>query len=141
MKPASLFWIPAGGRTTSEISLLSCLYFSSMPPPILWHNSANICKATATQWKISLTDAALSTDFEIEDSFGQVSKQFEEHYGFKISPTTVVRVTKESALGCQAYVEERLQPEINVCEQAKKPSGLTEPMLIQSMVAKSEPAP
>lgn len=71
------------------------------------------------------------TDFGIEHSFDQASKRFEEHYGFNISPTTVDRVTKESALGCQAYLEERLQAEKNGCEQAEKPSGLSEPMLIE----------
>ena len=64
------------------------------------------------------------TDFGIEHSFDQASKRFEEHYGFKISSTTVDRVTKESALGCQKYLEERLQSEKNGCEQAPKPNGL-----------------
>ncbi len=49
------------------------------------------------------------TDFGIEDSFVQASKRFEEHYGFKISATTVDRVTKESALQAKAYVEEKLR--------------------------------
>lgn len=71
------------------------------------------------------------TDFGIEHSFGQASQRFEEHYGFKISSTTVDRVTKESALGCQAYVEERLQSEKSSCEQAPRPNGLSEPMLIE----------
>lgn len=71
------------------------------------------------------------TDFGIEHSFGRASKRFEEHYGFKVSPTTVDRATKESALGCQAYVEERLQSGKNGCEQAPKPNGLSEPMLIE----------
>jgi hypothetical protein len=71
------------------------------------------------------------TDFGIEDSFGQASKRFEEHYGFKISPTTVDRVTKESARGCQAYVEERLQSGKDDCEQAPKPNELSEPMLVE----------
>ena len=71
------------------------------------------------------------TDFGIEDSFGQASKRFEEHYGFKISSTTVDRVTKESALGCQSFVEERLQSEKDGCRQAPRPNGLSEPMLIE----------
>jgi hypothetical protein len=71
------------------------------------------------------------TDFGIEHSFCQASKRFEEHYGFKISPTTVDRVTKESALGCQAYLEERLKSEKIGCEQASRPNDLREPMLIE----------
>ena len=42
------------------------------------------------------------TDFGIEDSFAQASKRFEEHYGFKLSATTVDRVTKASALHAEA---------------------------------------
>jgi hypothetical protein len=71
------------------------------------------------------------TDFGIEDSFCHASKRFEEHYGFKISPTTVDRVTKESALGCQAYVEQRLRSKKDECEQAPKPNELSEPMLVE----------
>ena len=71
------------------------------------------------------------TDFGIEHSFGQASKRFEEHYGFKINSTTADRVTKESALTCQAYLEERLESEKNGCEQGSKPNGLNEPMLIE----------
>jgi hypothetical protein len=71
------------------------------------------------------------TDFGIEHSFCQASKRFEEHYGFKISPTTVDRATKESALACQAYLEERLQSERNDWEQAQRPNRLSEPMLIE----------
>lgn len=41
------------------------------------------------------------TDFGIEDSFGQASKRFEEHYGFRLSESTVDRVTKTSGLQAQ----------------------------------------
>jgi hypothetical protein len=71
------------------------------------------------------------TDFGIEHSFGQASKRFEEHYGFKISPTTVDRVTKESALGSQAYLEELLGSVNHGGEQAGRPNGLSEPMLVE----------
>jgi hypothetical protein len=71
------------------------------------------------------------TDFGIEHSFGQASKRFEEHYGFKISSTTADRVTKESALTCQAYLEERLESEKDGHERGSTPNGLNEPMLIE----------
>ena len=71
------------------------------------------------------------TDFGIEHSFDQASKRFEEHYGFKFSSTTVDRVTKGSALGCQEYLEERLRSGNNGCEQASKPNGSNEPMLVE----------
>lgn len=71
------------------------------------------------------------TDFGIEHSFGQASKRFQEHYGFKMNPTTVDRVTKESALGSQAYLEERLESAKNSGGQSGKPNGLSEPMLVE----------
>jgi hypothetical protein len=71
------------------------------------------------------------TDFGIEDSFGRASKRFAEHYGFKLSPSTVDRVTKTSALESQAYLEQRLRPDENDGEQALKPDALNEPMLVE----------
>ena len=49
------------------------------------------------------------TDFGIEDSFAQASKRFEEHYGFRLSASTVDRVTKASALQAEAYLEQKLR--------------------------------
>jgi len=71
------------------------------------------------------------TDFGIEHSFVEASKRFEEHYAFKISSSAVDRVTKGSALGCQAYLEQRLQSARNGCEQAVESNGLSEPMLTE----------
>jgi hypothetical protein len=71
------------------------------------------------------------TDFGIEHLFAQASKRFAEHYGFEISASTVDRVTKGSALECPAYLEQRLRSGKNDSEQASKPNGLDEPMLIE----------
>jgi hypothetical protein len=49
------------------------------------------------------------TDFGIEDSFGQASKRFKEHYGFRLSESTVDRVTKASALQAETYLEQKLR--------------------------------
>ena len=37
------------------------------------------------------------TDFGIEDSFTQASKRFREHYGFRLSESTVDRVTNSNS--------------------------------------------
>ena len=48
------------------------------------------------------------TDFGAEESFGQASKRFEEHYGFAVERTTVLRVVEEHARRAERYVEQRL---------------------------------
>ena len=71
------------------------------------------------------------TDFGIEDSFAQAGKRFEKHYGFNISASTVDRVTKDSALECQAYLERRLSSGQGGCKQISKSNRLSEPMLVE----------
>lgn len=53
------------------------------------------------------------TDFGAEESFGQAVKRFEEHYGFEVGRTTVLRVVEFHAEKAQKVVHDRL-------EQAKK---------------------
>ena len=71
------------------------------------------------------------TDFGIEDSFAQASKRFEEHYGFKISATTVDRVTKASALQAEAIWRRDCERVKSCYEQAPTPNGMSEPMLVE----------
>jgi hypothetical protein len=103
--------------------------------PYLWRNGEGskplIHELGITHHGRTETVNRALTDFGIEDSFAQASKRFEEHYGFKISASTVDRVTKSSALECQAYLEQRLRSGKNGCEQAPKPKGLSEPMLVE----------
>jgi len=49
------------------------------------------------------------TDFGAEESFARAAKRFEEHYGWEIGRTTVLRVVEERAHEAERYVEERLQ--------------------------------
>jgi hypothetical protein len=49
------------------------------------------------------------TDFGAEESFGQAAKRFEEHYGFEVGRTTVLRVVEEHAANAQAFVHERFE--------------------------------
>jgi hypothetical protein len=49
------------------------------------------------------------TDFGIEESFGQAAKRFEEHYGFDVGRTTVLRVVEGHADKAQEFVHGRLE--------------------------------
>ena len=68
------------------------------------------------------------TDFGIEDSFGQASKRFREHYGFRLSESTVNRVTKASGLQAEAYLEQKL---LEGKDQGQESDGLSEPLLVE----------
>jgi hypothetical protein len=52
-------------------------------------------------------ERALS-DFGAEESFGQASVRFKEHYGFHVGRTTVLRVVEKHAHAMDRYVDERL---------------------------------
>jgi hypothetical protein len=71
------------------------------------------------------------TDFGIEDSYVQASKRFAEHYGFRVSASTVDRVTKGSALDSQAFVEKRLGSAGYGAKKSVKLNRLQEPMLVE----------
>ena len=51
------------------------------------------------------------TDFGSEESFAQASKRFEEHYGFAVNRTTVMRVVKQEASSAEVYVRSGLESE------------------------------
>lgn len=52
-------------------------------------------------------ERALS-DFGAEESFGQATVRFKEHYGFHVGRTTVLRVVEKHAHAMDRYVDERL---------------------------------
>lgn len=64
-------------------------------------------------------DRAL-TDFGAEESFGHGAERFEEHYGFSVNRTTVMRVTEREAESAEAYVRQRLQAERSAFEEPLK---------------------
>ena len=84
-----------------------------MASPYLWNKG---CSAKPMVDEMGIThqvrseavDRALS-DFGIEESFGQAAKRFKEHYGYEIDPSTIRRVTHESAQQAQSFVEEKLR--------------------------------
>lgn len=52
-------------------------------------------------------ERALS-DFGNEESFARAGERFEEHYGWEVGRTTILRVVERRAREAEAYVEERL---------------------------------
>ena len=52
------------------------------------------------------------TDFGAEDSFAVARERFEEHYGWTIGRTSILRVVEERAREAEEYVTERLASEV-----------------------------
>lgn len=52
-------------------------------------------------------ERALS-DFGSENSYGNAERMFEEHYGFNIGRTSILRVTRKVGTDAEDYLEERL---------------------------------
>lgn len=48
------------------------------------------------------------TDFGAEEAFGQAAKRFEEHYGWEVGRTTVLRVVEGVAAETEQYIARRL---------------------------------
>ncbi len=71
------------------------------------------------------------TDFGSEDSFGQASKRFQEHYGFRLSESTVDRVTKTSGLQGQVYLAQKFLAGKQSQGQAKQSDGPSEPVVVE----------
>lgn len=86
------------------------------------------------QGRSEAVNRALS-DFGSEESFGQAAKRFAEHYHYKLSSSTVARVTQDVAEEALAYVEEKLstagEPEPEPVEQACTPGKRVAHLLIE----------
>lgn len=71
------------------------------------------------------------TDFGAEESFGQASKRFAEHYGFEVGRTTVLRVVERHAEAARDFVTKRLkQAQIRFDEPLSERPGV-ETMLVE----------
>ena len=68
------------------------------------------------QGRSRVVDRAL-TDFGVEESFGQAARRFQEHYGWSVGRSTVLRVVEDEAESAQAYVESRLEEERSAFEE------------------------
>lgn len=57
-------------------------------------------------------------DFGIEDSFGVASERFEEHYGWPIHRTSLLRVVRDTAKDARAFMDAKLASEPDSVEPA-----------------------
>jgi hypothetical protein len=97
------------------ITLATVFGHIEVPSPYLRdkRRTGACCRPVSSEWKLHhrgrtrAVERAL-TDFGAEESFGQASKRFEEHYGFSVERTSVLRVVEEQAQRAERYVEQRL---------------------------------
>ena len=61
-----------------------------------------------THGRRSLATERALTDFGAEESFGQATKRFKEHYGWEVGRTTVLRLVEGHASDAEVYVQQRL---------------------------------
>jgi hypothetical protein len=83
-----------------------------LPSPYLWKKGAH---AKPLRDEMGITHHGRSdtvtralSDFGSEESFGQASKRFTEHYHFPLSSSTASRVTKQVAQEAHVYLEQKL---------------------------------
>ena len=104
-----------------------------VPSPYLWNRTARRgIRPVAEHWKLyhgarsRAVERAL-TDFGAEESFGQASKRFEEHYGFDVDRTMLLRVVESHAQRAEAYLEQHW---------AQHRAGFDEPLATRPGVAR-----
>ena len=56
------------------------------------------------------------TDFGAEESFGHASKRFEEHYGWAIGRTSILRVVEAEAVRAEEFVERKIEEQLKKYE-------------------------
>lgn len=78
------------------------------------------------QGKTAALERALS-DFGSESSYGEAEDRFEEHYGFAIGRTSILRVTNAVGEDAEQYLEERLEAAEATGEEKK--AGVPEIMV------------
>ncbi len=71
------------------------------------------------------------TDFGAEESFGCASKRFEEHYGWAIGRTSILRVVESEAMRAEAFVTQKLEEELKAYAAAETVTQGIETMLVE----------
>lgn len=96
-------------------------YFYDGPTHCSWRPVKDVLGLTHNGRSLAVERAL--TDFGAEESFGQAAIRFEEHYGWEIGRTTVLRVVEARAEQVEQYVSERLETEEKKFEEpmAKRP--------------------
>lgn len=71
------------------------------------------------------------TDFGSEESFGQAAKRFEEHYGWSIGRTSILRVVETEAVRAEAFVERKVAEALKVFNETTTTKNGIEKMLVE----------
>ena len=106
--------------------------------PYLWGNGCGGLRPTRELLRLpargrsELVIRAL-TDFGAEESFGQASKRFEEHYGWAIGRTSILRVVESEAARAEAFVERKLEQQLQAYEATTTttPTNGVDTMLVE----------
>lgn len=86
----------------------------SVESPYLWNRDTHEgCRPVRSELGVEhlgMTEAVKRalTDFGAEDSFGRAAKRFEEHYGWEVGRTTVLRVVETVAAEAESFVAKQL---------------------------------
>lgn len=71
------------------------------------------------------------TDFGAEESFGNAAKRFEEHYGWQVGRTSILRLVEGVAREAEVFVEEKLKEGRRRAELSSPAPPPTAPMLVE----------
>ena len=72
-------------------------------------------------------------DFGAEESFENASKRFEEHYGWSVGRTSVLRLVEEVAHQAEAFVEAKLKVGLEQVDGPDEPAGATIAQMLVEM--------
>lgn len=96
-----------------QIQVMTLFGRVRMESPYLWvrGRSARPVQDRMGLWNGMRTPAVerALTDFGSEESFGQSAKRFEEHYGFAVDRTTVLRVVESHAHRAEDFLRKRFE--------------------------------
>lgn len=89
--------------------------------PYLWHSGHGVRPVEAElslgHRKRSVAVERALSDFGAEESFGQAVVRFEEHYGWTLGRTSVLKLVEKRAQEAERYVSERLATEAAVFDE------------------------
>jgi hypothetical protein len=110
----------------------------SIESPYMWLKECGGIRPTSellglnARGRSELVNRAL-TDFGAEESFGRASKRFEEHYGWAIGRTSILRVVETEALRAEAFVERKIEEQLKIYE-ASEPAPKSDNPIAKTML-------
>jgi hypothetical protein len=119
-----------------RISVTTLFGVAKMESPYLWNPATGESARPVAELGLRDRGRTLAveralTDFGAEESFGQASCRFEEHYGFAIGRTTVLRVVESHARRVETYVQQRLSSAARQFDESLASRPGVERMLVE----------